>query len=127
MVGMNSLAVSVTRRIACHERGRDAAESNGGEGGIRTHVPVTRQDAFEAPPLRPLRYLSDRVTGARLGGSPRTNPRDGPGQAGSPRRCPRYGRNANTTLYRRSISPPHLDPPAGRSVLSSCSHVHWIQ
>ena len=31
---------------------------NGGEGGIRTHVPVTRQDAFEAPPLRPLRYLS---------------------------------------------------------------------
>src|SRR4029077_8760841 len=26
----------------------------GGEGGIRTHVPVTRQDAFEAPPLRPL-------------------------------------------------------------------------
>ena len=34
---------------------------NGGEGGIRTHVPVTRQDAFEAPPLRPLRYLSVRV------------------------------------------------------------------
>ena len=32
------------------------------EGGIRTHVPVTRQDAFEAPPLRPLRYLS--VSGA---------------------------------------------------------------
>src|SRR4051812_38990372 len=31
---------------------------NGGEGGIRTHVPVARQDAFEAPPLRPLRYLS---------------------------------------------------------------------
>ena len=30
----------------------------GGEGGIRTPVPVTRQDAFEAPPLRPLRYLS---------------------------------------------------------------------
>src|SRR6185295_12261682 len=36
-------------------------EMNGGEGGIRTHVPVTRQDAFEAPPLRPLRYLSDDV------------------------------------------------------------------
>jgi hypothetical protein len=34
----------------------------GGEGGIRTHVPVTRQDAFEAPPLRPLRYLSLRPT-----------------------------------------------------------------
>ena len=33
-------------------------ESNGGEGGIRTHVPLARQDAFEAPPLRPLRYLS---------------------------------------------------------------------
>src|SRR5258708_3096463 len=30
----------------------------GGEGGIRTPVPITRQDAFEAPPLRPLRYLS---------------------------------------------------------------------
>jgi hypothetical protein len=30
----------------------------GGEGGIRTHVPLTGQDAFEAPPLRPLRYLS---------------------------------------------------------------------
>src|SRR5436189_3021350 len=26
----------------------------GGEGGIRTHVPLTGQDAFEAPPLRPL-------------------------------------------------------------------------
>src|SRR5215207_356545 len=33
-------------------------ENYGGEGGIRTPVPVTRQDAFEAPPLRPLRYLS---------------------------------------------------------------------
>src|SRR3954469_4583439 len=33
----------------------------GGEGGIRTHVPVTRQHAFEARPLRPLRYLSARV------------------------------------------------------------------
>jgi hypothetical protein len=33
------------------------ARDFGGEGGIRTHVPVTRQDAFEAPPLRPLRYL----------------------------------------------------------------------
>src|SRR6188508_1408184 len=34
----------------------------GGEGGIRTHVPLTGQDAFEAPPLRPLRYLSGRTT-----------------------------------------------------------------
>src|SRR5688500_19835347 len=33
----------------------------GGEGGIRTHVPLARQDAFEAPPLRPLRYLSAEV------------------------------------------------------------------
>ena len=33
----------------------------GGEGGIRTHVPLTGQDAFEAPPLRPLRYLSART------------------------------------------------------------------
>src|SRR4029450_6875930 len=39
----------------------------GGEGGIRTHVPVTRQDAFEAPPLRPLRYLS--VSGSTIYGS----------------------------------------------------------
>src|SRR5580765_3545169 len=30
----------------------------GGEGGIRTPVPLAGQDAFEAPPLRPLRYLS---------------------------------------------------------------------
>ena len=37
---------------------RAIASEVGGEGGIRTHVPVTRQDAFEAPPLRPLRYLS---------------------------------------------------------------------
>ena len=33
----------------------------GGEGGIRTPVPVTRQDAFEEPPLRPLRYISGRT------------------------------------------------------------------
>src|SRR5262245_29595299 len=31
---------------------------NGGEGGIRTHVEVAPQPAFEAGPLRPLRYLS---------------------------------------------------------------------
>ena len=37
----------------------------GGEGGIRTHVPVTRQDAFEAPPLRPLRYLSARLASVK--------------------------------------------------------------
>src|ERR1700674_5888623 len=37
----------------------------GGEGGIRTHVPVTRQHAFEARPLRPLRYLSASVTSVK--------------------------------------------------------------
>ncbi len=36
--------------------GRDS--SHGGEGGIRTHVGVAPQPAFEAGPLRPLRYLS---------------------------------------------------------------------
>src|SRR5688572_32428776 len=40
------------------ERSERLAKEDGGEGGIRTPVPVTRQDAFEAPPLRPLRYLS---------------------------------------------------------------------
>src|SRR5262245_20011749 len=35
--------------------------SDGGEGGIRTHVPVSRQIAFEAIPVRPLRYLSALV------------------------------------------------------------------
>ncbi len=35
-----------------------AQRKDGGEGGIRTPVPLTGQDAFEAPPLRPLRYLS---------------------------------------------------------------------
>src|SRR2546428_3108787 len=38
----------------------------GGEGGIRTHVPLTGQDAFEAPPLRPLRYLSVRLAEPKL-------------------------------------------------------------
>ncbi len=52
----------------------------GGEGGIRTHVPVTRQDAFEAPPLRPLRYLSLIVSAG----------------------CTRGGRRANIPLYRVS-------------------------
>src|SRR5947209_18334661 len=43
-----------TTRTDTTERER----GSGGEGGIRTHVPVTRQHAFEARPLRPLRYLS---------------------------------------------------------------------
>ena len=29
-----------------------------GDGGIRTHVPVARQNDFESFPLRPLRYVS---------------------------------------------------------------------
>ena len=47
LAGLPSVARSHFRRA-----------KDGGEGGIRTHVPLTRQDAFEAPPLRPLRYLS---------------------------------------------------------------------
>src|SRR5690349_8954217 len=42
-------------------RASERLAKDGGEGGIRTPVPVTRQDAFEAPPLRPLRYLSDTL------------------------------------------------------------------
>ena len=38
--------------LACYGRW------SGGEGGIRTHVGVAPQPAFEAGPLRPLRYLS---------------------------------------------------------------------
>ena len=51
-------------RVGCGDKQRARADgllaqaTIGGEGGIRTPVPVTRQDAFEAPPLRPLRYLS---------------------------------------------------------------------
>src|SRR5262245_40745304 len=47
-------------------RAERALAKVGGEGGIRTHVPLTGQDAFEAPPLRPLRYLSGRVRQVRL-------------------------------------------------------------
>ena len=38
----------------------------GGEGGIRTHVGVAPQPAFEAGPLRPLRYLSANYFNANL-------------------------------------------------------------
>src|SRR6059058_1196209 len=54
--------MTTASRPAPPERAR---ASVGGEGGIRTHVPVTRQDAFEAPPLRPLRYLSGARTTAQ--------------------------------------------------------------
>jgi hypothetical protein len=64
---------------ACQPKPR-AQRAVGGEGGIRTHVPVTRQDAFEAPPLRPLRYLSVRRMRARstFYYSPPSPPHDGP-------------------------------------------------
>src|SRR5262245_37064534 len=50
-----SVPLTLSRSTCCR---RGSKLEIGGEGGIRTHVPVTRQDAFEAPPLRPLRYLS---------------------------------------------------------------------
>jgi hypothetical protein len=40
------------------------APTCGGEGGIRTHVGVAPQPAFEAGPLRPLRYLSKCIGAA---------------------------------------------------------------
>src|SRR5688500_12928181 len=46
------------RKLYCYESPRGTGAKVGGEGGIRTPVPLTGQDAFEAPPLRPLRYLS---------------------------------------------------------------------
>jgi hypothetical protein len=53
------------RSLATHQRDRRYRPApcphrvSGGEGGIRTHVGVAPQPAFEAGPLRPLRYLSD--------------------------------------------------------------------
>ena len=39
----------------------------GGEGGIRTHVPViSRQPDFESGPLRPLRYLSAQKNKSKI-------------------------------------------------------------
>ncbi len=46
----------VPRLVARRLKGR------GGEGGIRTHVGVAPQPAFEAGPLRPLRYLSGNTS-----------------------------------------------------------------
>src|SRR5437762_7666314 len=67
----SSLRDDAPPALACRgaseaRRPREAAFKNGGEGGIRTPVPVTRQDAFEAPPLRPLRYLSGSVRHPRM-------------------------------------------------------------
>ena len=59
-------AIWIDRGAEPSRSSREARAKAGGEGGIRTPVPVTRQDAFEAPPLRPLRYLS--LTS--LGGAP---------------------------------------------------------
>src|SRR5436190_10566831 len=50
--------VAARPRVLTEPPTTERSEEDGGEGGIRTPVPVTRQDAFEAPPLRPLRYLS---------------------------------------------------------------------
>src|SRR6476659_7644302 len=62
-------ASAVSARLANRSRERSERQAKvGGEGGIRTPVPVTRQDAFEAPPLRPLRYLTV-IHFARLGPS----------------------------------------------------------
>ena len=91
---------------------------SGGEGGIRTHVPVTRQDAFEAPPLRPLRYLSARVGLGVLGGpqpgrsalhADGTTTRGGRGQYPS-------SRPSATRAARRSGSSTRLD----RSACACC-------
>ena len=48
--------------LEAHPLRRPSGSEGFGEGGIRTHVPIAGQDAFEAPPLRPLRYLSAGVT-----------------------------------------------------------------
>ena len=63
--GLTCQKVQQNAHIAYAKRGMERYKSFawnglevGGEGGIRTPVPLTRQDAFEAPPLRPLRYLS---------------------------------------------------------------------
>src|SRR5438477_4648367 len=57
----------VTRPANRSREGSERLAKVGGEGGIRTHVPLTGQDAFEAPPLRPLRYLSGSVCRAAAG------------------------------------------------------------
>ena len=74
---LTAVSCQVFREVSNYATFRDNSLTDknlrsGGEGGIRTHVPVTRQDAFEAPPLRPLRYLSGRV---RRGGSKDQPPR----------------------------------------------------
>ena len=48
---------SPSKALARRDKAPEAARP-GGEGGIRTHVGVAPQPAFEAGPLRPLRYLS---------------------------------------------------------------------
>jgi hypothetical protein len=58
--------------------GTRAGIEHGGEGGIRTHVGVAPQPAFEAGPLRPLRYLSRIVSPA---GVPRVGSPDVSGWA----------------------------------------------
>src|SRR5678815_5661549 len=75
-----TFAIARLRRPANRSRERSERLAKvGGEGGIRTHVPLTRQDAFEAPPLRPLRYLSGRVLRC---GAARRRPLHGVGPGG---------------------------------------------
>ena len=83
----------------------DLQKMSGGEGGIRTHVPVSRQDAFEAPPLRPLRYLS-------ANGPPPTGTAQELTPATSSRRLPadrRWRKNAcMSSRHSASSTPPTM-------------------
>src|SRR5947199_3987196 len=66
-LGFNDLAVEWVPMTPTHPSQESlsclfAIFTVGGEGGIRTHVPVTRQDAFEAPPTTtsvPLRFRTE--------------------------------------------------------------------
>ena len=92
-----------------------ASVRDGGEGGIRTHVPVSRQDAFEAPPLRPLRYLS-------ANGPPPTGTAQELTPATSSRRLPadrRWRKNAcMSSRHSASSTPPTM---ATRWLSAGCS------
>jgi hypothetical protein len=56
---------SIPRRKIAHSL--FVSTKDGGEGGIRTRVGViSPQTAFEAAPLRPLRYLSELVCQTKM-------------------------------------------------------------
>src|SRR5450759_2309011 len=82
---------------------------NGGEGGIRTPVPITRQDAFEAPPLRPLRYLSLFTS---LGGAPLTFPTSLRARRASARQGKRASLSRRSVAYHAEADDPRLQPQA---------------